>query len=326
MNKCVLPIGKTPMVEIEYKYKGKIKKFYAKLEYYNLTGSVKDRAVYYIIQKALECKQLSPGQPIVETTSGNFGLGLSAIGTILKHPVHIFMPAFATEERKQLLKLSGANLHLNYDEHNAFNIAMANSHQFASEIGAFETLQFENMDNVYAHYNTTGVEIVTEVGNSIGGFIAGIGSGGTFTGIAKRIKEYNSKIATYCVEPNNMPILSGGKLSAHSKISGIADDFIPSIVDTSLIEGVFGVEDDDAINMCRKLGQQLGIGVGISSGAYAIGAILFNEQLEKPAVTLFSDDNKKYLSTELADENIKFDNPNFISNQVEFLNVKKLNF
>ena len=325
MNKTILPIGKTPMVQIEYKYKGKIKYFYAKLEYYNLTGSIKDRSAYYMLQKAIERGHLKPKQPIVETTSGNFGLGLAAIGTILGHPVHIFMPAFATEERKQLLKLYGAKLHLNYDEHDAFNIAMDNSHKFALETGAFETLQFENMDNVFAHYNTTGVEIVNEVGNSIGGFIAGIGSGGTFSGISKRIKEFNNKIKTWCVEPNNMPILSGGQLSGHSKISGIADDFIPSIVDTSLIDGVFGVEDDDAINMCRKIGQQIGLGIGISSGAYAIGAILLNEQLDKPVVTLFADDNKKYLSTELTDDNISFDNPNFISNQVEFLNVKTIN-
>lgn len=118
-----------------------------------------------------------------------------------------------------------------------------------------------------------------------------------------------------------MPILSGGKLSGHSKISGIADDFIPSIVDQSLIEDVFSVADNDAINMARKLSQELGLGVGISSGAYAIGAILLNEKSNKPVATIFADDNKKYLSTELSDSNIKYDNPQFISNQIQLLGV-----
>ena len=126
------------------------------------------------------------------------------------------------------------------------------------------------MDNANAYYFGAGLEIINVVGNLIGGFVAGIGSGGTFTGISKRLKEYNKHLKTYCVEPNNMPIISGGKLKGHSKISGIADDFMPKIVDTSLIDGVFGVEDDDAINMARKISKELGLGVGISSGAYAI--------------------------------------------------------
>ena len=119
-----------------------------------------------------------------------------------------------------------------------------------------------------------------------------------------------------------MPIFSGGELTGHSKISGIADDFIPNIVDTSLIDGVIGVEDDDAINMSRKLSKELGLGVGISSGAYAIGAILLNEKLKKPCVTVFSDDNKKYLSTELVDNTICYNNPEFISNQIKFLGLE----
>lgn len=325
METLRLPIGNTPMIEIEYLYNGNVKKFYSKLESYNLTGSIKDRTAYYMLSKAIENGTLKPGQPIAEASSGNFGIGLAAIGKLLGHDVHIFMPAFATEERKQLLHLYGAKLHLNYDEHDAFNIAMDNCHKFALENNAFETAQFINHDNVYAHYFGTGFEMVNEIGSSIGGFIAGIGSGGTFTGIAKRIKEYSSNIKTYCVEPSNMPIISGGKLCGHSKISGIADDFIPSIVDQSLIEGVFSVEDDDAINMARKLSKELGLGVGISSGAYAIGAILLNENLSKPALTLFADDNKKYLSTELADEKIVYDNPNFISNKVKFISVKMIN-
>lgn len=320
-----LPIGKTPMLEIEYLFKNKVKKFYAKLESYNLTGSIKDRTAYYILQKAVREKRLKPSQPIAEASSGNFGIGLAAIGKLLGHEVHIFMPAFATEERKRLLRLYGAHLHLNYDEHDAFNVAMDKCHKFSLENNGFETSQFVNMDNVNAHYFGTGQEIICEVGNSIGGFVAGIGSGGTFMGIAKKIKEYNQNIKTCCVEPNNMPILSGGKLSGHSKISGIADDFIPSIVDTSYIENVYSVEDDDAINMCRKLSKELGLGVGISSGAYAIGAVLLNEEISKPAVTIFADDNKKYLSTDLADDSIIYDNPKFISNQVKFLSVKTIN-
>ena len=319
-----LPIGNTPIVEITYIYKNKLKKFYAKLESYNLTGSIKDRPAYYIIKKAIENNQLKENQPIVEATSGNFGLGIAAIGTLLGHEVHIFMPEFVSEERKKLLELYGAILHINNDEHDAFNIAIRNSQKFAKEHNAYETKQFENIDNVNAHYYTTGEEIIKSLGNNINSFVAGIGSGGTFTGIAKRLKEYNKNIKTYCIEPSNMPILSGKEISGHSKISGIADDFIPSIVDQKLIDGVFSIEDDDAINMSRKLSKELGLGVGLSSGAYAIGAILLNE-IAQNTITVFSDDNKKYLSTELTDKNITYDNPDYISNQVKFISVKKLN-
>lgn len=322
MENLLLPIGNTPVVKIKYMYKNKINYFYSKLEYYNLTGSIKDRAAYFILKKAIENGALKPNQPIAEASSGNFGISVAAIGAMLKREVHIFMPSFVTEERKELLKLYGATLHLNNDEHDAFNIAIANCENFARQHNAFETSQFQNFDNVNAHYYGTGTEIVDKLGSLIGGFVAGIGSGGTFTGIAKKIKDYDNSKITYCIEPNNMPIFSGGELTGHSKISGIADDFIPNIVDTSLIDGVIGVEDDDAINMSRKLSKELGLGVGISSGAYAIGAILLNEKLKKPCVTVFSDDNKKYLSTELADNTICYNNPDFISNQIKFLGLE----
>ena len=173
-----LPIGNTPLLEINYSFMGKEKIFYAKLESYNLTGSIKDRTAYYILNKAIKEKTLKPGQPIVEASSGNFGLSLASIGKILNHDVHIFMPEFVTKERKELLELYGATLHLNNDEHNAFNIAIENAHKFALENNGFETSQFINKDNVDAHYFSTGLEIANEIGNSIGGFIAGIGSGG----------------------------------------------------------------------------------------------------------------------------------------------------
>ena len=163
MSGLKLPIGNTTMVEIEYLYKNKQNKFYAKLEFFNLTGSVKDRTALYVLTKAIKEGRLKPGQPIAEASSGNFGIGLAAIGKILGHDVHIFMPAFATEERKKLLELYGATLHLNYDEHDAFNIAMKKCHEFAKKYNAFETLQFSNYENVEAHYYGTGTEIVNEV-------------------------------------------------------------------------------------------------------------------------------------------------------------------
>lgn len=163
MSGLELPIGNTPMIEVKYMYKNKENKFYAKLESFNLTGSVKDRTAFYILSKAIQEGRLKPGQVIAEASSGNFGIGLAAIGKLLGHEVHIFMPAFATEERKKLLKLYGATLHLNYDEHDAFNIAMKNCHEFAQKNNAFETLQFTNYENVEAHYYGTGTEIVNEV-------------------------------------------------------------------------------------------------------------------------------------------------------------------
>ena len=337
-------IGNTPMIKIKYRYKGKQSNIYAKLEMFNLTGSIKDRVVYYIIKNAKEKGILRENMPIIEATSGNTGISLSAIGAYYKHPVYIFMPDWASKERIELMKLYGANITLIAKEEGGFIKCVEEAKNLAKKLNGFLANQFENEDNILAHYETTGKEILEQLeGKKIGGFVSGVGTGGTLIGIGKRLKENDNKIKIYALEPEKMPILSNGKILGQHKIEGIGDDFIPDIFkrNAGIIEkDIFLINDEDAVNMARKLAKQLGLGVGISSGANLIGAVLAQEKLEENVegksegnakgrleenkegniVTVFADDNKKYLSTDLGKEIVK--DVSFISNQVELLDYE----
>ena len=313
-------VGNTPMIKINYKYNGKYKYVYTKLEYYNLTGSIKDRVAKYIIKNALKSGKLKKGMPIIEATSGNTGIALSAIGAKIKCPVYIFMPDWASKERIELMKMYGAKVILVSKEDGGFIKCVYLAQKMSKENGYFLANQFENIDNYLAHYETTGKEILKEVPEEIGAFISGVGTGGTLMGIGKRVKEKypNSKIVA--IEPENMPIISKGLKIANHKIEGIGDDFVPALLDKQQIDRIYLINDDDAINMSKKLARELGLGVGISSGANLIGCILQNDISSFPAVTVFADDNKKYLSTDLFKE-IKL-NKEYISNKVELLNYE----
>lgn len=317
-------IGNTPMINITYKYKGKEKNVYVKLEMYNITGSIKDRVAYYIIKNAKERGILKENMPIIEATSGNTGISLSALGAYYKHPVYIFMPDWASKERIELMKLYGANIKLISKEEGGFVKCVEEAKNLAKELNGFLANQFENEDNILAHYETTGKEIVEQLEKKrMGGFVSGVGTGGTLIGIGKRLKEQDNQIKIYALEPEKMPMLSGGKILGQHKIEGIGDDFIPDIFkrNRNIIEkDVILINDEDAINMARRLSKELGLGVGISSGANFIGAVLVEEKLEENVVTVFADDNKKYLSTDLGKKIIK--NTSFISNQIELLNYK----
>ena len=190
----------------------------------------------------------------------------------------------------------------------------------SEEQNAFLANQFANKDNFLAHYETTAEEIIKQVPEKINGFVSGVGTGGTLMGTGKRLKEEFEDFKIVAIEPDKMPIISQGKAIAQHKIEGIGDDFVPDLVDKKAIDDIILVNDDDAINMSRKLARELGLGVGISSGANLIGSILLNEKINKPIVTVFADDNKKYLTTDLAkdiDENI-----NFISNKIKLKNYE----
>ena len=313
-------VGNTPMIKINYEYNGKRKYLYTKLEYYNLTGSIKDRVAMYIIQNAIKTGKLRQGTPIIEATSGNTGIALSVIGAKMKCPVYIFMPNWASIERIELMKMYGANVILVSKEDGGFIKCTDLAIKMAKENGAFLANQFENEDNYLAHYETTGKEIIDEVPEEIGSFVSGVGTGGTLMGAGIRIKEkyHNSKIIA--IEPENMPIISKGKKIANHKIEGIGDDFVPGLLDKSKIDNIYLINDDDAINMSQKLAKELGLGVGISSGANFIGCVMENEMNEKPATTVFADDNKKYLSTDLFKEIEVKDE--YISNEVHLLDYE----
>ena len=318
-------IGNTPMIKITYKYRGKQNNMYVKLEMYNITGSIKDRVAYYIIKNAKQKGILKGNMPIIEATSGNTGISLSALGAYYKHPVYIFMPDWASKERIELMKLYGANITLIAKEEGGFIKCVEEAKNLVKKLNGFLANQFENEDNVLAHYETTGKEILEQLeGKKIGGFVSGVGTGGTLMGIGKRLKENDNKIKIYALEPEKMPILSNGKILGQHKIEGIGDDFVPDIFkrNTEIIEkDILLINDEDAMNMARKLAKELGLGVGISSGANFIGAVLSQERLEENEegniVTVFADDNKKYLSTDLG--KMMVENASLISEQVELI-------
>ena len=306
-------IGNTPLIKINYKYNGIENYIYTKLEYYNLTGSIKDRIVYYILDKSIKEGKLENGMPLVEATSGNTGISLSAIGAYLNHPVYIFMPDWVSKERLDLMKLYGANVILVSKEEGGFKKCVQLALEFSKKYNGFLLNQFSNEYNVEAHYKNTANEIIDKI--NVDSFVSGIGTGGTLIGIGKRLKElYNTDI--YALEPDAMSIIKTGNISSH-KIEGIGDDFIPDIVDLKMIKDVILINDMDAINMSKKLSKQLGIGVGISSGANMIASILLKELGYKNVVTVFPDDNKKYLSTDLTKE-IKL-RTNNVSSKVELI-------
>lgn len=310
-------IGNTPMIKINYKYQNEIKSVYAKLEYYNLTGSIKDRMAYYIIDKAYKNGDLKKGQPIIEATSGNTGISLSAIGALYNNPVYIFMPDWVSKERIKIMELYGAKVTLVSKEEGGFLECINRANTLAKSINGFTSNQFENKDNITAHYETTAKEIIDKF-PQIDSFISGVGTGGTLMGVAKRLKEKNEKIKILALEPSSLPIISKGvKIGTH-KIEGIGDEFIPKILDTNLIDDVILVEDIDAINMAKKLASKLGLGVGISSGANFLGAVMANQN---NIATIFPDDLKKYLTTDLTE---KITSKSLISNQIELIDYEIL--
>ena len=311
-------IGNTPIVKIKYRYKGKVRNIYSKLEYYNYTGSIKDRLAKYIIEESIKDGSLKDNMPIVEATSGNTGISFSALGALYNHEVHIFMPEWASIERVNIMKLYGAKVYLISAASGGFKKAIEEADKLAKKINGFRPNQFSNKKNIEVHYKETGREIVQNLDN-IDAFVSGIGTGGTLIGIGKRIKERfpNSKVVA--LEPDKMPLLSTGKIIDNHKIEGIGDDFIPDIVDKKIIDEIITINELDAINMSRILAKKLGLGVGISSGANFIASALTKG---KDIVTIFPDDFKKYLSTDLTKEIDK--DERLISNQIEILEIKKV--
>ena len=313
-------IGNTPMIKIKYKNNEKINYIYTKLESYNPTGSIKDRVVYYMINKAKERGELKENMPIVEATSGNTGISLSAFGAYFKHPVYIYMPDWASTERVQLMKSYGANVTLISKEQGGFKKCLEEAEKFAKENNGYWSNQFANTDNLLAHYETTGEEIIKQLPEKASAFISGVGTGGTLIGIGRKLKKYNKDIKIIALEPEKMPLISQNKIIGNHKIEGIGDDFVPDLLDKNLLDEVILVNDEDAINMSRRLAKELGLGVGISSGANLIASIIYQEKESKPVATVFADDNKKYLSTDLS-KNIDI-NPEYISNKIKLLDYE----
>ena len=298
-------VGNTPMLELHYTYQGKPSKIYVKCEHYNLTGSVKDRMALYIMQKAYCEGAIKQGDTIVEATSGNTGIAFSAIGKALGHDVKIFMPNWLSKERMDIISSLGAEIVPVSKGEGGFLGSIAMCNELATSNNAvFLPCQFENRYNAEAHENTTGKEIIRQL-NSKGltpdAFVAGVGTGGTVMGVGRALRKANPNVKIHPLEPEESPTLrTGHKIGSH-RIQGISDEFIPDLVKLDELDDIVDASDGDSIIMAQKLARELGLAVGISSGANVIGAIKLKNELPDDAVvvTILSDSNKKYLSTDL---------------------------
>ena len=298
-------VGNTPMISLAYRYRGgPEQRVLVKCEHYNLTGSIKDRMALYILQKAQENKLIRPGDLIVEATSGNTGIAFAAIGKALGHKVKIIMPDWMSLERRALIKSFGAEMELVSREEGGFLGSIRVAEAMAHLDHIFLPRQFENRYNAEAHEKTTGREIghqllLMEVKPAA--FIAGVGTGGTVMGVGAYLKRLYPNIRVHPLEPAESPTLSTGYKNGSHRIQGISDEFIPAIIDLKSLDKVVQVNDGDAILMAQKISSQLGLGVGISSGANLLGAIKVQRDTGPGSVvvTVFADDNKKYVSTDL---------------------------
>lgn len=299
-------VSNTPMVEIKIKYRNEYRNIYAKMEYYNYSGSIKDRVALHILKHAYEEGLILEGQPLAEATSGNVGISFAALGAYLGNPVTIFMPDWMSKERFDLIGSFGATIRKVSKEQGGFTGCIKLADQMGAEEGVFLPHQFSNPINVDTHYRSTGKEIISQLeafGKKPDGVVAGVGTGGTVMGIKKALQEVFPTCKAFPLDPENSQIMaSGGTTFASHRIAGIGDEFIPDILKLKELDDIVMVDDGDAINMARKLARVFGLGVGISSGANFLGVIKSQDILgskDAVVVTVFADDNKKYLSTDL---------------------------
>ena len=295
-------IGKTPLAElmrIEEKYKLKAK-IYAKLEYFNPAGSVKDRVALGMIDKAEKDGKLVKNSVIVEPTSGNTGIGIAAAGVAKGYRVVIVMPETMSVERRNLIAAYGAEVVLS-EGASGMKGAIAKAEEIAQKENGIILGQFVNPANSDIHYRTTGPEIYADMDGDIDFFVAGVGTGGTITGVGKYLKEKIAGVGIVAVEPEKSPVLSSGKSGAHG-IQGIGAGFVPPVLDTSVYDEVITVSDADAYSFGRDIAKTEGYLVGISSGAALKAAVEIASRPEnagKKIVTLFPDSGDRYLSTPL---------------------------
>lgn len=295
-------IGKTPLAEltrIEEKYRLKAK-IYAKLEYFNPAGSVKDRVALGMIEKAEKDGKLVKNSVIVEPTSGNTGIGIAAAGVAKGYRVVIVMPETMSVERRKLIAAYGAEVVLS-EGSLGMKGAIAKAEEITKNENGVILGQFVNPANPEIHYKTTGPEIYADTDGDVDFFVAGVGTGGTITGVGKYLKEKIAGVKIIAVEPEKSPVLSAGKSGAHG-IQGIGAGFVPSVLDTSVYDEVITISDADAYSFGRDIAKTEGYLVGISSGAALKAAVEIASRPEnsgKKIVTFFPDSGDRYLSTPL---------------------------
>lgn len=298
-------IGKTPLLELSHVEKkfGLKARLIAKLEYLNVTGSVKDRIAKSMIEEAEKSGKLKPGATIIEPTSGNTGIGIASVGTAKGYKVIIVMPDSMSVERRKLIKAYGAEIVLT-EGVKGMKGAIAKASELAESLGGVVLGQFDNPANPKAHYETTGPEIWQDTDGDIAAFVAGVGTGGTISGTGRYLKDKNPNIKVVAVEPESSPVLSQGVAGAH-KIQGIGAGFVPATLDVTVYDEILPVSNENAFITAKELGKTEGVLTGISSGAALYAAIELAKRPEyegKTIVVLLPDSGDRYLSTALFDE------------------------
>jgi len=301
-------VANTPLLAIRARWAGRDHTIYAKLESLSLTGSIKDRMALHILRRAYADGALRPGDVIAEASSGNSGIAFAAVGRALGHPVTIFMPDWMSRERMALLQSYGATIVPVSEAEGGFLGAIEQAEGLGADgPGVFLPRQFSNRGNSEAHFRTTGPEIWYQLaahGRAPDAFVAGVGTGGTVMGVGEYLRSRKSDVRVHPLEPAESPTLSTGHRVGHHRIQGISDEFVPDLLDLAALDRIVAVPDGDAILMAQALARDLGLAVGISSGANVVGALRLQHELggEACVVTVLPDDNRKYLSTDLLRE------------------------
>ncbi|MDU5595676.1 cysteine synthase A [Peptoniphilus rhinitidis] len=292
MTKLLETIGKSKLVQLKNIGNGKV---FVKVEKSNPAGSVKDRAALYMIKGAIEDGSLKEGMEIVEPTSGNTGIAIAMIGRAFGYKVNIIMPSSMSVERRNLIESFGANLILTGE--GGMQTAVDKAKELVATGNYFMPNQFENKYNAVAHEETTGPEIYKEL-KDISGFIAGIGTGGTVTGVGRYLKSQNKDIKIWGLEPEESPLLTKGEAGPH-KIQGLGANFIPKVLDKKILDKTITVPSEEAIKMAKRLSREEGLSVGISSGANVLGALKMQKEIGGNIVTVAPDTAERYMSTDL---------------------------
>jgi len=321
-------VGNTPLLAIHFRTVNERHTIYAKAEFLSLTGSIKDRMALHVLQSAYRRNEVKPGDTLVEATSGNTGIAFAAIGRALGHPVVIFMPDWMSPERAALIRSFGAHVEPVSKAQGGFLGSIGLCAALKRERDdIFLPRQFSNAANVDAHRLTTGPEIACQLSRtnrSVTAFVAGVGTGGTVMGVGNYLRSRDPSVWVHPLEPAESPTLSTGTKNGKHRIQGISDEFVPEICDLKSMNEVLSIPDGDAILMAQKLAGVLGLGVGISSGANFLGAVRALKRYGERATiaTVFPDDNKKYLSTDLVrQEPIR---PVYLAPEIELLGYEAL--